>query len=123
MVYEAKFRQFGLQGSMVSIMFMVGKNPGINQKAIAERLVLKPSTMSRDVKKLMAKGWILADKGQDTRNSVLVMTDTGYLLLENIAPIWEALHTKVSLLLGAFSIQQIDSITAAISQHFEELST
>lgn len=120
--YEGKFRQFGLQGSMLSIMFIVGKNPGINQKALAERLVLDPSTMSRDIKKLTAKGWITAEKGDDTRNSLLAMTHDGYQLMETISPIWESLHTKVTNILGSFSIQQIDTITAAISQHFDEIN-
>eukprot|EP01035_Chromulina_nebulosa_P001590 gene1590-2129_t len=47
-LYEARLRPFGLEGSMLAILFLVGKLPGINQKTVADKLVLDPSTMSRD---------------------------------------------------------------------------
>lgn len=116
-----KFKPYGIQGSMLSILFIIGKQSTINQKKLADMLVLDPSTMSRDVKKLSTKGWVQINKGDDPRNSELSITPKGYLLIEEIAPIWEALHTKVHALLGNFSIQQIDSITEAISLETENL--
>lgn len=99
---------------MISILFIIGKNEKINQKTLADLLVLDQSTMSRDIKKLTDKGWIRIQKGEDPRHSELSITNQGYELLEKITPIWEKLHTKVSDLLGSFSLQQIDHITLAV---------
>lgn len=120
-IYMEKFKPYGIQGSMLSILFIIGKQSTINQKTLADMLVLDPSTMSRDVKKLSTKGWVQINKGDDPRNSELSITTKGYLLIEEIAPIWESLHNKVHTLLGNFSIQQIDSITEAISRETENL--
>lgn len=117
--YESKLKPFGLQGSMLSILFIVGKNPGTNQKTLADILILDPSTMSRDISKLQKRGWLAAAKGEDPRNSVLSLTIEGYLLLEEVSPVWETLHHRVSSILGSFSIQQIDTITEAITLNFE----
>lgn len=120
-IYMEKFKPYGIQGSMLSILFIIGKNEQVNQKILAEKLVLDPSTMSRDIKKLEGKGWLSVSKGEDPRNSVLNITPKGYELLEEIAPVWEGLHLKVEALLGSFSIQQIDGVMAAISSQTQEL--
>lgn len=116
-----KFKPYGIQGSMLSILFIIGKNEQVNQKTLAELLVLDPSTMSRDVKKLERKGWLMISKGEDPRSSALNITTEGYKLLEEIAPIWENLHHKVESLIGSFSIQQIDNVMAAINSEAENL--
>jgi DNA-binding MarR family transcriptional regulator len=120
--YEQKLRPFGLKGSMLSILFWVGKSDGVNQKSLAKNMVLDPSTMSRDLKKLVEKGWMAAEKGDDPRNTIVKLTKEGYLLLEEVCPIWEAMHNKVSTLLGTFNVQQIDAISLAITQNFDALS-
>lgn len=119
--YESKFRPYGLQGSMVSILFIIGKRRGINQKAIADMLVLDQSTMSRDLKKLVDKGWVQVAKGQDPRHSELSLTQEGYELVETIAPVWEKLHTTVEGILGKYNIQQLDLITEAIRSNLDDI--
>lgn len=119
--YESKFKSFGLQGSMLSILFIIGKRKHINQKNVAELLVLDQSTMSRDLKKLVSKGWVQMSKGADSRNLELELTESGYDLLEEVIPIWESLHHSVESVLGKFSIQQLDHIMEAVKTHIPEL--
>lgn len=120
-VYENSFKPYGLQGSMLSILFIIGKRKHINQKNVAEMLVLDQSTMSRDLKKLVARGWVQINKGGDSRHSELELTQSGYDLLEEIIPVWEQLHRSFESLLGKFSIQQIDSISEAVKSHIPHL--
>jgi DNA-binding MarR family transcriptional regulator len=120
-VYQEQFRPYGLQGSMLSIMFIIGKRKNINQKTLSEMLVLDPSTMSRDLKKLSEKGWIAMDRGDDARHTDLSLTKEGYALLNEVAPVWEALHGKVEQLLGQFHLQQIDAITEALRTNLHAL--
>lgn len=61
-VYMQQLRPFDLRGSMLSILFIVGKNESINQKSLAEALILDQSTMSRDIRRMMAKGWVKRKK-------------------------------------------------------------
>ena len=119
--YQQKINPFGLRGSMLSILFIIGKNRHINQKTIADMLVLDQSTMSRDLKKLVDKGWVAVFKGKDPRHSELELTTAGFQLLEEVSPVWEQLHKKVEGILGTFNIQQIDSITMAIQNHLDEI--
>ena len=120
-VYMNKFKPFGLRGSMVSILFIIGKYRDVNQKTIADVLILDQSTMSRDLSKLVKNGLIKTKKGKDSRNSELELTEKGCLLIEEITPIWNKLHCKVEEILGQYNIQHIDSITEAIKTNLEEL--
>ena len=119
--YQQKINPFGLRGSMLSILFIIGKKQGVNQKSIADLLVLDPSTMSRDLKKLEKKGWIQASKGMDARITEWKLTKEGYLLLEEVSPVWEELHRKVTSILGEFQLQQIDVLTEAIRTNLVSL--
>lgn len=119
--YQQKINPFGLRGSMLSILFIIGKQKDVNQKMIADALVLDQSTMSRDLKKLVQKGWVNISKGTDSRNSQLSLTTSGYQLLEEVTPVWEALQSKIAKLLGDYNIQQIDQIIGAIKANLEEI--
>lgn len=119
-VYQKKINPYGLRGSMLSILFIIGKREGINQKAIAEMLVLDQSTMSRDLKRLKENGWVTSTKGEDLRNSKLFISKKGYQLLEEVSPIWQELHTNVENILGQFNIQQLDVITEALKTNLLE---
>lgn len=117
-IYQARIRPFGLKGSMLSILFLVGKNKDIHQKTLAEKLGLDQSTISRDLKKLVEKGWVRVKKGKDARFSELELSPDGFELLEEVSPVWEATHQEIEALLGQFNIQQLDAINRAI-QSFE----
>lgn len=112
--YQERIRPFGLQGSMLSMLFIIGKRVGVAQKELADRLVLDQSTVSRDIRKLESKGWIRAERGQDPRVSALYMTREGEILLEEVTPVWEEIHQRMQTLLGKASIGQIDAISQAV---------
>ena len=119
--YQKKINPFSLRGSMLSILFIIGKQKHINQKTIADMLVLDQSTMSRDLKKLVEKGWVKIFKGQDSRHSELELTESGFQLLEEVSPVWEQLHQSVENILGQYNIQQIDALTHAIQANIDNL--
>lgn len=119
--YQRQIKPFGLRGSMLSILFIIGKRKGVNQKTIAETLILDQSTMSRDLKRLMGEGWVQASLGEDARNKQLELTDAGYALLEEIVPVWQKLQSKVEQILGDFNISQIDGLIAALQTCQDDL--
>lgn len=119
--YMKNLKPFGLRGSMLSILFIIGKRPGVNQKTIADILILDQSTMSRDLKKLIGNQWVIKKIGKDSRHKELELTEMGFQLLEEVTPVWEKMHHTVEEILGKHNIQQIDLITAAIRENLEEI--
>ena len=113
-LYQSVLKPFGLKGSMLSMLFVIGKRNGINQKQVAVQLVLDQSTVSRNLKQFEQKGWLEVKKGDDPRSSTLHLTEEGYALLEEVVPLWEEVHNKVTKQLGEFNIQQLDLTLAAL---------
>lgn len=115
-VYMKEIRSFGLRGSMLSMLFVIGKMQQINQKEIGEKLVLDASTVSRDIKKMIQNGWVKVEAGEDARERIISLRKEGYRLLEEVSPVWSEVHAKVIAALGQFSIQQIDQVSSVLRQ-------
>lgn len=109
-IYQAQLKPFNLKGSMLSILFVTGKKPGINQKGLSDLLVLDQSTISRDLKKLASQNRIEIKKGTDPRNKELFLTTEGLQLVNEIAPVWHATHQQVELIMGNSNLNQLDEM-------------
>ncbi len=121
-VYQARIRPYGLRGSMLSILFIIGKSPRVLQKDLSERLVLDESTISRDIGRLMKEGWVGRRASKDDGRSYdLFVTDSGYQLLEEVTPVWIELQQSVERLLGQHLIKHIDIISQAIEAGANQL--
>ncbi len=121
-VYMQRFAAFDLRGSMLSMLFIIGKKKRVSQRALAEALVLDESTISRDILKLMRKDLVTKERSEeDARSSLLSLTTTGHELLEEVSPIWAELHRKVEGVLGEHLITQIDAMIHAIDTNVPRL--
>ena len=74
-IYIARYKKFGLQPSMISILFTVGKMKKASQRAIADIQCIDESTMSRDLGKLKNMGLINAVKSEGARQYELTLTN------------------------------------------------
>ena len=119
-VYQERLKVFGLKGSMLSMLFLIGKQEGITQSGIAERLVLDQSTVSRDLKKLIERGVVEAAQGEDPRSNQMKVTLKGYELLDEIAPVWADLHRDMSAFLGNFQIQVLDQLIRSVQAYGDQ---
>jgi DNA-binding MarR family transcriptional regulator len=108
--YQKLIKPYGLKGSMLSILFMVGKAE-LNQKSIAQQLVLDESTMSRDLKKLESMGLIERKRGRsDSRNIDISISHKGSVLLNEVAPKWAALHERMTQVAGDDQIEALNEM-------------
>ena len=93
--YQKMMAPYKLRGSMLSILFIIGKQKKSNQKKLSNMLVLDESTISRDLKKMIERNLVMYSKGNDNRNKELELTDKGYLLVNEIAPKWDKLEKHI----------------------------
>lgn len=107
--YQNLLEPFGLKGSILSILFIIGKRPGINQKEIGKNLILDASTMSRDIKMLENKSYITKERDfVDKRNTIFYLSNEGKVLLEEVVPLWRKAHDEIHAILDEQSISIID---------------
>lgn len=77
--------QCGVNESQCFLIVEIGREPGISVKALAEKLKLDKSAISRHVEDLVKKGFVLREPSkEDRRYVVLTLTDQGQARFEKI---------------------------------------
>ncbi len=112
-IYETALRPLGLRVSQLSILVIIGTHEPITPGEIGQILHIEKSTMSRNVERMRAKGWIKADSADDGRAQLLRLTARGRKLVERALPYWEEAKREVRKRLGAAKAQAIHRIASA----------
>lgn len=107
-IWEETFQRLGLPPSHAYLLRLVLGEPGITQKHVAQALGLAPSTVTRFVDALAAKG--LLERGPnaaDARESALYPTAAGQALEAELDATGQALFQRMRSTLGAKRFDQL----------------
>ncbi len=86
--YESALRPVGLKIPQFGILGSIGHGTTLSETALAERLGLERTTLVRNLKTLVDKGWIEPVSG-DGRGQRHRLTPAGRAVLEAAIPLWE----------------------------------
>jgi DNA-binding MarR family transcriptional regulator len=99
-LYDNALRPLGLKVSQLNLLVVTAKL-GLAQPAkVCDLLQLDPSTLSRNVERMRAKGWLEVVPGEDARTQPFRPTAQGRRLLERAVPAWEQAQQQAGKLLG-----------------------
>ena len=99
-LYDDALRPLGLKVSQLNLLVVTAKL-GLAQPAkVCDLLQLDPSTLSRNVERMRAKGWLEVVPGEDARTQPFRLTTQGRRLLESAVPAWEQAQQQAGELLG-----------------------
>src|ERR671922_2841545 len=88
-LYDDALRPLGLKVSQLNILVVTAKL-GLAQPAkVCDILQLDTSTLSRNVERMRAKGWLEIVPGADARTQPFRLTAQGRRLFEKTVPAWE----------------------------------
>jgi DNA-binding MarR family transcriptional regulator len=99
-LYDDALRHLGLKVSQLNILVVTAKL-GLAQPAkVCDILQLDASTLSRNVERIRAKGWLEVVPGEDARTQPFRLTAKGKRLLERAVPAWEKAQSQATEFLG-----------------------
>src|SRR6516165_5084517 len=99
-LYDDALRPLDLKVSQLNLLVVAAKL-GLAQPAkVCELLQLDTSTLSRNVERMRAKGWLEAVPGEDARTQPFRLTAQGRKLLERAIPAWERIQRRATQVLG-----------------------
>lgn len=96
-MFRSYLQDFDITESQMTILFALTKLGRVEQGVIGQVLSLERSTVSRNVKILINKGYL--EKSEDYRPLVSLSTE-GEILVDKITPIWEEVMTVLTERLG-----------------------
>jgi DNA-binding MarR family transcriptional regulator len=107
-LYDDALRHLGLKISQLNILVVTAKVGLARPAQVCELLHLDPSTLSRNVERMRAHGWLEVVPDDDGRAQPFRLTPEGQRLIERAAPAWEEAQRQASGLLGAEGIAMLD---------------
>jgi DNA-binding MarR family transcriptional regulator len=99
-IYNRELRPHGLTIGQMNILVMAFRRAPVTQQDLGRALHLEKSTLSRDLARMCAQGWVSKARGDDERATILRVTTTGQRLLEKAFPAWREAQRKTRPLLG-----------------------
>jgi DNA-binding MarR family transcriptional regulator len=112
-LYDEALRPLGLKVSQMNVLVVAAKLGVARPAQVSELLHLDLSTLSRNVDRMMAKGWLEAVPEEDARTQPFQLTEKGRKLLERAVPAWEKAQQQAAELLGD---EGVDLLTKTASK-------
>lgn len=99
-IYDDALRPLGVKVSQMNILVAAAKMGTARPAEVCERLHLDVSTLSRNVERMKARGWLEVIPDQDGRAQPFRLTSRGSELLEKATPPWKKAQRQAKALLG-----------------------
>ena len=99
-VYDKALRSAGIKISQMNILVAAGKMGLARPAELCRLLDLDVSTLSRNVERMRAKGWLEVVEESDARFHPCRVTPQGRQLLSDAYPAWQAAQKKAAEILG-----------------------
>lgn len=106
-IYDDALRPLDLKVSQMNILVAAAKLGTARPRDVCQILHLDVSTLSRNVERMEARGWLEVVPDEDGRSQPFRLTTPGRKLLEKAVPAWSKAQQKVKAVLGEEFVDQL----------------
>jgi DNA-binding MarR family transcriptional regulator len=116
--YDAALAPVELKSTQFSLLVTLDKCGDIPLSQLAKVLVMERTTLTRNIKPMMAKGLLTTKTEQDKRLRIISMTEQGRLVLKLAQPLWREAQLSLVDKLGTqrwtHLIEDLDYLTQEV---------
>jgi DNA-binding MarR family transcriptional regulator len=109
----------GLTNSQYALLVNVGREGAVSRTALAERLGMDRTTLTRNLKPLEAEKLVVSARSDDRRERLLKLSPAGRQKLRKSYEQWETAQRLFTAQLGANMLRQLRTILQAAEQAAE----
>ena len=106
-VYDDALRPFGLTACQMTLLAMAAAGGVIRQAEVSALLQMDNSTLSRNLDRMRANGWLEKVAGEDARVHSHRLTESGKALFERVMPAWRVAQRRAQKLLGDSGVKAL----------------
>jgi len=99
-MYDEALKPTGLRATQVSVLAMVVGEGPLTMTGLANQLVMDRTTLTRNLKPLMADGLVSTVSGPDKRQRLVQITDRGRQRFDEAKPQWSEVQNRLADALG-----------------------
>jgi DNA-binding MarR family transcriptional regulator len=98
-LYDEELRGVGLRPTQYSLLCVVARAGRVRQGDLGDLAHLEETTLSRNLRPLVAAGWVCVRSGDDRRERLITLTAAGTAKLAQARPAWERAQARMLTLL------------------------
>lgn len=114
-IYDSALADAGLKTSQFSVLVSVANRKQARPAELIKNLQLDESTLSRNVERMCARGWLRLVQDSDRRSHLIEVTDKGQALIRKCIPAWQKAQAEVSRRLGNDSVGELRTALRKLS--------
>ena len=115
-LYDEELRGIGLRTTQYSLLQWLRRSGEVRQRDLAELTRHDETTLTRNLRPLVAARWVAVRTAKDRREKWLAITALGVAKLEQAQPAWERAQTRIQAQLPAETWQRFLSILPEIER-------
>jgi DNA-binding MarR family transcriptional regulator len=115
-IYDSALRPLDLKVSQMNILVAAAKMGTARPLEVCEYLHLDVSTLSRNVERMKARGWLEVVPDEDGRSQPFQLTAQGRKLLERAVPAWREAQQQATKILGDGFVQQLNRAVKRVAE-------
>jgi DNA-binding MarR family transcriptional regulator len=109
-VYDDALRHLGITASQFTLLTQLAQQDGITAVEIGHSLDIEKSTLSRNLKRLLALGHITMDPPAGRRGRGLHLTPSGRAIIQQAYPLWKEAQSRAVRVMGPESRATLDDL-------------
>jgi DNA-binding MarR family transcriptional regulator len=110
-IYDDALAEVGLKVSQFSLLNAIANREDTQPAELAKFLAMDESTLSRNVARMCARGWLKLESGDDDQRShQIAVTEKGMALLQKSYPAWQKAQSRLTQRLGSEGVTALKSI-------------
>ena len=106
-LYDAEMAEAGLKTTQYSLLSHVLSLGPIGPSALADRMGMDASTLTRNLRPLVDKGWVLQGPGADARSRLITITPAGTAKVAEARVHWKRAQLALNQRLGTAQVAQL----------------
>ena len=111
--YDAEFAKLGIKSTQFTLLAHVIRYEPVSAGALAQRMGIDASTLTRNINLLVHSGWLEQSIGEDARSRNITTTSEGRKFYEVADLHWNNAQEKINALLG---IERVTALTKLIDE-------
>ena len=116
--YDACLAPIGLRVTQFSLLSILLHNPPPTMLALAGRMEMDRTTLTRNLKSLVAARFVETVVGDDARTRVVAVTAKGRAAWNEARPLWRRAQNEVNAALGIDVVSDLHQILDASLERF-----
>jgi DNA-binding MarR family transcriptional regulator len=109
-IYDAALSDAGLKTTQFSVLVAVANRGSVKPGELARSLRMDESTLSRNVERMCARGWLRVEPGSDRRSRRISITANGIDLIRAAYPAWCRVQDEIANRVGSDGVAALKTL-------------